>query len=66
MALVVGDLVSKDIGPRSKVWTEREKLEAAAWEFSNTGTFFLCLVLCNMEVLRSLSFHGHHNRQRTT
>lgn len=66
MALVVGDLVSKDIGPRSKVWTEREKLEAAAWEFSNTGTFFLCPVLCSREVLRSLSSYGHHNRQRTT
>jgi leukotriene-A4 hydrolase len=39
VALVVGDLVSKDIGPRSKVWTERERVEAAAWEFSNTEDY---------------------------
>jgi leukotriene-A4 hydrolase len=39
IAIVVGDLASKDIGPRSKVWTEREKLEAAAWEFANTEDY---------------------------
>jgi leukotriene-A4 hydrolase len=39
IAFVVGNLVSKDIGPRSKVWTEPEKAEAAAWEFANTEEY---------------------------
>jgi hypothetical protein len=72
IAIVVGDLASKDIGPRSKVWTgteysinpvllllldhlivpngrcqtEREKLEAAAWEFANTGTLAALVAVC--------------------
>ena len=39
MALAVGNLKSKEIGPRSLVWTEPEQLEAAASEFSETETF---------------------------
>lgn len=34
IALVVGALVSQDVGPRSKVWTEKEMLEMSAWEFA--------------------------------
>lgn len=36
IAIVGGDLESRTIGPRSKVWTEREMIEAAAFEFSET------------------------------
>ncbi|XP_052678415.1 leukotriene A-4 hydrolase-like isoform X2 [Crassostrea angulata] len=36
IAIVGGDLVSSIIGPRSKVWTEREMIEEAAYEFSET------------------------------
>ncbi|MCW5834238.1 MAG: M1 family metallopeptidase [Labilithrix sp.] len=32
-ALAVGDLASKDLSPRSRVWAEPAALEAAAWEF---------------------------------
>ena len=32
-AFAVGDLASKDLSPRSRVWTEPAQLEAAAWEF---------------------------------
>eukprot|EP01116_Phalansterium_solitarium_P022122 TRINITY_DN7190_c0_g2_i1.p2 TRINITY_DN7190_c0_g2~~TRINITY_DN7190_c0_g2_i1.p2 ORF type:complete len:606 (-),score=250.62 TRINITY_DN7190_c0_g2_i1:216-2033(-) len=39
VAVVAGHLVSKDIGPRSRVWTESTKLEAAAWEFAETEAF---------------------------
>jgi len=39
LALVIGDLVSRDVGPRSRVWTEREKADAAAWEFSETESY---------------------------
>ncbi|KAJ7352910.1 Leukotriene A-4 hydrolase [Desmophyllum pertusum] len=34
IALVAGALVSKEVGPRSKVWTEKEMLEISAWEFA--------------------------------
>ena len=33
-AFAVGDLVSKDLSPRSRVWTEPSQLEAAAWELA--------------------------------
>ncbi|GAB1606419.1 leukotriene A-4 hydrolase-like [Argonauta hians] len=36
IAVVVGDLASRDIGPRSKVWSEREFLDKSAFEFSET------------------------------
>lgn len=32
-------MVSKDLGPRSKVWTEESKLEASTFEFSETESF---------------------------
>jgi leukotriene A-4 hydrolase/aminopeptidase len=34
LALAVGNLVSEDLGPRSRVYTEPEMLEACAWEFA--------------------------------
>ncbi|CAG8490803.1 8958_t:CDS:10 [Funneliformis mosseae] len=39
IALAVGNLKGKEIGPRSTVWTEPEVLEDAAWEFSDTEKF---------------------------
>lgn len=39
IALVAGDLVSRDIGPRSRVWSERELIEQSAFEFSETEEF---------------------------
>jgi len=33
-AFAVGDLASKDLSPRSRVWAEPSQLEAAAWEFA--------------------------------
>ncbi|KRT78998.1 Peptidase [Oryctes borbonicus] len=36
IAIAVGALESRDIGPRSKVWSEKEFIEAAAYEFANT------------------------------
>lgn len=33
-AFAVGDLASKDLSPRSRVWAEPVQVEAAAWEFS--------------------------------
>ncbi|XP_067931496.1 leukotriene A-4 hydrolase-like isoform X1 [Watersipora subatra] len=38
IAIAVGDLVSRKIGERSKVWTEPEMLDAAAYEFAETDT----------------------------
>lgn len=39
LAIAVGPLVSRQIGPISKVWSEQEQIEAAASEFSDTDTF---------------------------
>ncbi len=35
LALAVGDLVARDIGPRTQVWAEPATVEAAAWEFAD-------------------------------
>ena len=37
LALAVGDLVSRDIGPISRVWTEKEMIDAAAYEFEGVS-----------------------------
>jgi leukotriene-A4 hydrolase len=34
-AFAVGDLASKDLSPRSRVWAEPSQLESAAWEFAH-------------------------------
>ncbi|CAG8703730.1 14652_t:CDS:2, partial [Cetraspora pellucida] len=39
IALAVGNLEGKEIGPRSTVWTEPEVIESAAWEFEDTEKF---------------------------
>jgi leukotriene-A4 hydrolase len=39
IALAVGNLTSKDIGPRSRVWSEPETVEAGAYEFAETEQF---------------------------
>lgn len=38
IALVVGDLHSRTIGPRSKVWSEKEIVEAAQYEFTGVSS----------------------------
>ncbi|XP_001607975.4 leukotriene A-4 hydrolase [Nasonia vitripennis] len=38
IAIAVGALVSKQIGPRTKVWTEQELLDKSAYEFEETET----------------------------
>ncbi|MGD8376507.1 MAG: M1 family metallopeptidase [Acidobacteriota bacterium] len=35
LALAVGDLESRDLSPRSRVWAEPSTVEKAAWEFAN-------------------------------
>ena len=37
VAFAVGDLASRDLGPRSRVWTEPAILDRAAWEFAGDG-----------------------------
>ena len=36
LALAVGQLESRDLGPRSRVWAEPETVDAAAYEFAET------------------------------
>ncbi|KAI8089608.1 peptidase family M1-domain-containing protein [Halteromyces radiatus] len=39
IAIAAGNLVSREIGPRSSVWCEPEVIEQAAWEFNGTEEF---------------------------
>ncbi|KAG1053875.1 hypothetical protein G6F43_004074 [Rhizopus delemar] len=39
IAIAVGNLVGREIGPRSTVWCEPQMIEQAAWEFSDTESF---------------------------
>ena len=39
LALAVGNVEAREIGPRSKVWSEPEMVEAGAFEFSETEDF---------------------------
>merc|ERR1712157_583803 len=39
VAIVVGNLDSRDIGPRSRVWAEPSVVESAAYEFTETESF---------------------------
>nr|CAI11594.1 novel protein (zgc:85809) [Danio rerio] len=38
IAIVVGALESREIGPRSRVWSEKEYVDEAAYEFAETET----------------------------
>ena len=38
MALAVGELESRDLGPRSRVYAEPDVLDAAAWEFAEVDS----------------------------
>ncbi|MBU8871562.1 MAG: M1 family metallopeptidase [Gemmatimonadales bacterium] len=40
-AFAVGNLVSQDLGPRSRVYTEPEMLEKSAWEFADVDKMLL-------------------------
>ena len=39
LALAVGMVESRVVGPRSRIWAEPPVVEAAAWEFAETETF---------------------------
>lgn len=39
IAMAVGNLVSREIGPRSKCWSEPETVDAGAYEFADTEKF---------------------------
>lgn len=39
MAIAAGALVSRDIGPRSKIWSEEEQVDAGAYEFADTEKY---------------------------
>jgi len=39
VAVVCGVIESRQVGPRSKVWSEKENVDACAWEFADTEKF---------------------------
>jgi len=44
VAIAVGDLESREVSPRCRVWSEPSMVEAAAFEFSQTEDFLKVLV----------------------
>lgn len=46
IAIVVGLLESREIGPRSRVWSEKEVVDAAAQEFSEVRPNSACAHCC--------------------
>lgn len=42
IAIAAGNLVGKEIGPRSTVWCEPEMVDAAAWEFEVSTITWRC------------------------
>ena len=40
-AFAVGNIVSRDLGPRSRVYTEPETLDRSAWEFADVDSMLL-------------------------
>jgi|688.fasta_scaffold211067_2 leukotriene-A4 hydrolase len=45
LAIVAGDLQSRQIGPRSHVWAEPAMLDKAAYEFAEVFAFFEYAIL---------------------
>ena len=41
LLLLYKSLLFRQVGPRSKVWTEKEMLEISAWEFAEVSPFAL-------------------------
>ena len=41
LALAVGNLEARDIGPRSRVWSEPETVAAGEYEFAETEDFLV-------------------------
>ncbi|KAJ3078211.1 putative leukotriene A-4 hydrolase (LTA-4 hydrolase) (Leukotriene A(4) hydrolase), partial [Physocladia obscura] len=39
IALAIGNIEGKRVGPRTTVWSEPEVVESAAWEFAGTEDF---------------------------
>lgn len=39
LAIAVGVLESRELGPRSRVWSEKEEIEKSAWEFAETEKY---------------------------
>ncbi|VVC97011.1 unnamed protein product [Leptidea sinapis] len=39
LAIAVGVLESRELGPRSHVWAEKEEIERSAWEFADTEKY---------------------------
>ncbi|KAL4702485.1 hypothetical protein ACJJTC_014628 [Scirpophaga incertulas] len=39
LAIAVGVLEQRTLGPRSKVWSEKEEIERSAWEFAETEKY---------------------------
>ena len=49
-------ILFRQVGPRSKVWTEKEMLEISAWEFAEVSPFALWTLLgkktCSTKIVK--------------
>ena len=53
IAIVAGLLESRDIGPRTKVWSEKEMVDAAAFEFAE-----VCMLLTLQAACKECALFG--------
>lgn len=44
IAIAAGALESRNIGPRTNVWAEKELVDASAWEFKETESFIQTVI----------------------
>ena len=54
-ALAVGNLASRDVSPRSRVWAEPEVLEKATWEFEGVNAMLEAGRSCSGPTIGSVS-----------
>ena len=54
-AFAVGELASRDVGPRSRVWAEPSLVEAAAWEFAGVDEMLRAAERCSGRTTGSAS-----------
>ena len=46
IAITVGELESRDLSPRCRVWAEPSVVDAGAWEFAETEQFLQVAEVC--------------------
>jgi aminopeptidase N len=59
IAIAAGNLVGREIGPRSTVWCEPEVIDAAAWEFTVSAYSSACWLVGYVDLTMFGCYIGH-------